>query len=470
MAGQLEDKIAVLQDQVSKLQSQKDRLIKELDAIEEQYESQDRLYRRYFPIILDMVSKDDSSFAKACKQLGAAMRKKASSAKMEYIFSQIKTAMIKEDIGPVAPRKKKGMFSSLLKNSSDPVLDDFKQNYHEVLNSLKSTLDNKYAKKLENLTARILAASDTQDIVEIRESIFSLIFKYISDTSQDREKVNAFIKDIVARILEIETKLASSYEQTTSLFKSNQGFESVLSSEMSGMKNSSDVAASLDELKVKISQGLTSIENALQKKRKVDSAINKLAEKNRESFKSGFARLKQELNEATRYSEELEKKLNEDQLTGAKNRRAYDKKIEEEMDRFLRYGSIFSLLLIDADKFKNINDRYGHAIGDRCLQEIIKRTHPLLRKNDMLARYGGEEFIIIMPETDADGSRQAAEKIRQTIEKIEFLYKNEKVKVTVSIGISCVQEGDQSHEQVFERADMAVYRAKENGRNQVMVQ
>lgn len=89
------------------------------------------------------------------------------------------------------------------------------------------------------------------------------------------------------------------------------------------------------------------------------------------------------MDEATRYSEELEQKINQDQLTGAFNRRAYDKKIQDEMARFLRYGNGFSLLLMDADKFKNINDRYGHAIGDRCLQEIIKRTHPLLRKNDM---------------------------------------------------------------------------------------
>jgi diguanylate cyclase (GGDEF)-like protein len=127
-------------------------------------------------------------------------------------------------------------------------------------------------------------------------------------------------------------------------------------------------------------------------------------------------------------------------------------------------------LIIDADKFKHINDTYGHAIGDKCLQEIIKRTRPLLRKSDMLARYGGEEFVVIMPETDVDGAIQAAEKIRQTIEKIEFLYKEDIVRVTVSIGVSCVREGDTLPTDLFERADMAVYKAKENGRNQVMAQ
>ena len=470
MVGQMDEKVAVLKDQIKKLQSQKDTLLKELDVVEEKFDNQDRLYRKYFPVIIDMVAIGNTPFARACKELSSAIKKKASPTKLSYIFEQLKTAMLKEDVGPVALKKKKGIFSSFLKTSSDSLIDEFRKSYQEVVNNLRSTLDKKYANRLDTVTTNILKASDTNDITDIRESVFSLIFMYISETNQDREKVNAFVQEIVGKILEIETKVATSYEQTHSMFSSNQGFETILSSEMSGLKQSSDVAASLDDLKVDITQRLTSIENALQKKQTVDRAIHKLANKNRKSFKSGFTKLKQELQEATQYSEKLEKKLNQDQLTGAFNRRAYDKKIVDEMERFLRYGTPFSLLLLDADKFKNINDRYGHAVGDRCLQEIIKRSMPLLRKNDMLARYGGEEFVVVMPSTEADGARQAAEKIRQTIEKIEFIYKKETVKVTVSIGVTCVKEGDQKYEQIFERADMAVYKAKGNGRNQVLVQ
>ncbi|WP_020587537.1 diguanylate cyclase [Desulfobacter curvatus] len=471
MAGQRDDRPDQLQAEIIKLRSQKERLLKELDAVEAQYGNLDSLYRRYFPIILEELSQDGTALGKACTQLGTAMRKKASPAKIEYIFGQIKTAMIQEDVGPVAAKKKKGFFASFRKNSSeDQMLDNIRQSYQDVVNHLKSNLDKKYTGKLESITTNLIRIEDIIDFEGVRENIFSLIFNYISETSQDREKVNAFIRDIVARIFEIEKRLASSYEHTSSLLSSNQGFESLLTDEMAGIKKSFDVAESLDDLRAKISTGLSSIEKALQKKQKVDQAISQLAKKSKNSFTSGFAKLKQELHAATKYSEELEKKLNEDQLTGAKNRRAYDKKIEEEMDRFLRYNNIFSLLIIDADKFKDINDTYGHAIGDRCLQEIIKRTRPLLRKSDMLARYGGEEFVVIMPETDVDGAMTAAEKIRQTIEKIEFLYKEETVRVTVSIGVSCIKEGDKSPTDLFERADMAVYKAKENGRNQVMAQ
>ena len=87
------------------------------------------------------------------------------------------------------------------------------------------------------------------------------------------------------------------------------------------------------------------------------------------------------------------------------------------MERFLRYGTPFSLLLLDADKFKNINDRYGHAIGDRCLQEIIKRSMPLLRKNDMLARYGGEEFVVVMPQPKRKGQNRLLKKYDRPLKR-----------------------------------------------------
>ncbi len=469
MSSVQEERIMTLQDQVKKLQTQKDTLLKELDSIEDRFERTSRLYKKFLPVIIDTLATQPTAFTKACKNLGAALKKGESEGKIEYIFEQIKTAMLKEDIGSVTPKKKKGLLASFLRDSSLNFIDEYRQSYHDVINNLRSTLDEKYYKKLDIITSMLNEAEDTADISNIRESVFSLVFVYISDTNLDREKVNSFVREVVGKILEIEAKLASTYQQTDSMFESNDAFETQLQSHMGGLKKNVDLAASLEELKAQVTLHLQTIEKALKKKQDTDTEIKELAQKNRNAFKSGFTKLKQELDEATRYSEELEKKLNLDQLTGAFNRRAYDKRVEDEMARFLRYETHFSLLVIDADKFKLVNDNYGHAIGDKCLQEIIKRTVPLLRKNDMLARYGGEEFVVIMPETGSEGAKEAAEKIRQTIEKIEFIYKKEKVKVTVSIGVAQTQKDDKKHQQVFERADIAVYRAKENGRNQVSV-
>ncbi len=463
------EKLLDFQVQVEKLQSQKDTLLKELNSVEDRFEKMNRLYRKYLPVIIDSVSTGDGSFSKSCKDLSGALKKGESEGKVEYIFERVKTAMLKEDIGPVTGKKKTGLFASLIKNSSESFIDEYKQSYHEVVNNLRSNLGKKYDTKLNNITARIKAAEDTADISNIREGVFTLIFIYISDTSKDREKVSSFVQEVVGKILEIESKVTKTYQHTDSMFESNDEFESILSVEMKSLKKSSDMASSLDELKIQLAEKLDSIDSALQTKQAKDRAIKQVVLKSKNAFKTGFVKLKKELDEATKYSEKLEKKLNRDQLTGAFNRRAYDKKIEEEMARFLRYETDFSILLIDADKFKLINDNYGHAIGDRCLQEIIKRSIPLLRKNDMLARYGGEEFVVIMPETDSQGAKEAAEKIRQTIEKIEFVYKKDKVKVTVSIGVTQSKKGDKNHLQIFERADIAVYQAKEKGRNRVLV-
>lgn len=470
MITALDEKIDILKDQVKKLQSQKDSLIKELDAIEEKSREKDRLYAKYFPVIIDMVTQDeDSSFSRACKALSTGLKKGTSLTKMTYVFEQLKNAMIKEDIGPVSVKKKTSFFSSLKKSPADCYIDEFKQDYHELVNHLRSCLDDSYTRALDGVAASLLDLSDTADIHGIREQVFTLLFSYISDTNQDREKVSLFVMEIADKILKIESKLILSHEHTDSMYKAGQGFEKELRNEMGKLGKSSTLATSLEELKSEITTRLASIDQALFRKQKKEKVIQMAARKNMDAFKTGFIKLKKELDQATKNSRELEKKLHQDQLTGAFNRRAYDRRILEEMERFKRYGSVFSLLLIDADRFKSINDRYGHAVGDRCLKEIIKRALPLIRVNDMLARYGGEEFVVIMPETDSEGAREAAEKIRKTIGKIEFLYKNEKVKVTVSIGISQVQPEDQNHLQVFERADIAVYKAKDNGRNQVIV-
>ncbi|RLC22792.1 MAG: GGDEF domain-containing protein, partial [Deltaproteobacteria bacterium] len=166
MSSAQEEKLMTLQDQVKKLQTQKDTLLKELDSVEERSEKTSRLYRKYFPVIIDSVATGDDLFAKTCKKLSIALKKGESDGKIEYIFEQLKTAMLKEDIGslPVQGKKKKGLFSSLIKGSSESFIDEYKQNYQEVVNNLRSTLEKKYTGKLDNIAARITAAGDTDDI------------------------------------------------------------------------------------------------------------------------------------------------------------------------------------------------------------------------------------------------------------------------------------------------------------------
>lgn len=455
---------------IEKLQKQKNTLLKEISEIEDRLNRTERIYRKYFPYVLELVIDTKTAVSPLLKDLKDSLKKKASLGRIEYILQQIHDGILREEPDIEDNKKKKtSFFSGILKKPSSDNFAEFKEEYIDLIDVIKASVDTGYSDKLTLLSKKITEASNWEDISAIHDDLFSIIRQYINEIGSDREKIAAFVQEIIKKIFEIQASINKSYEHIDETDKSNQNFNLFLNKEIGELKTNLDISKNIDELKSRVSDTLAIIENALVDKKVKDASIKELSEKDREIFQSGFAKLKQELARATKHSKDLEIKLNSDPLTGAFNRRAYDKRIEDEMERFMRYGTIFSILMLDVDYFKKVNDKYGHAVGDKCLQEIIKRTNPHLRKSDMLARYGGEEFVVIMPETDGRGALAVAEKIRQTIEKIEFLYKKDVVRVTVSIGVSEVREGDTSHTDIFDRADTAVYKAKEGGRNRVVL-
>ncbi|MBF0200383.1 MAG: diguanylate cyclase [Desulfamplus sp.] len=468
--------IEELEGRIEKLQSQKEVLLRDLSAAEETLETTVNMYAKYFPAILEYIKDSNSTFTKSIKELSMAMKEAAPVKKIEPILSQIQTAMINE-VAEDQSKAKGSLFKSLFKDSEkknqeidlNDYIDDIKTGYINLTNSMKESLDSSYNTKLNQLATQFQGAENFDEIRQLQDELFSLIQQYIYNIGSDREKMAVFVKDIVKRILQIEAGINSSFGHTNAAIKSSEIFESILNKEIGDLKSNMDVSQRLEDLKNHVSQTLSSIETALKEKSSKDISLKTISEKNRTEFKAGFSKLKKELDQAIKHSKDLETKLNQDPLTKVYNRRAYNKRMSDEMERFLRYGTIFSILVLDIDFFKKVNDTYGHVIGDKCLQEIARRTAPLLRKNDMLARYGGEEFVIIMPETPSGGALKVAEKIRKNIEKIEFLYKKETIKMTVSIGVSQVNSGDKNHEKVFERADKALYRAKQEGRNRVVV-
>ena len=154
-----------------------------------------------------------------------------------------------------------------------------------------------------------------------------------------------------------------------------------------------------------------------------------------------------------------------DYLTGAYNRTKFMEYANYELERSKRYKSTFSILLMDLDLFKKLNDTYGHNFGDEVLKNIAYFIKNEIRETDLLARWGGEEFICLLPNTDVSDAYIVAEKIRNKIEQVTFAYD---VKVTLSIGLCERDESDYTIELVNEKADLALYRAKREGRNKVV--
>lgn len=156
-----------------------------------------------------------------------------------------------------------------------------------------------------------------------------------------------------------------------------------------------------------------------------------------------------------------------DELTGLPNRRAFLRRIEDEVARVQRYGFPLSLALIDLDHFKQVNDKYGHAGGDEVLQSYSKNILSIFRHHDLVARYGGEEFAVLLPNTDAEGSLRALTKVKNRAGETRWQGNGDLIPVpTFSSGVSLYKPGETASA-FIERADKALYRAKRLGRNRV---
>jgi diguanylate cyclase (GGDEF)-like protein/PAS domain S-box-containing protein len=169
--------------------------------------------------------------------------------------------------------------------------------------------------------------------------------------------------------------------------------------------------------------------------------------------------------EVEHLNEELKKLVRVDSLTGIPNRLALDEALEREYQRFLRYGTTFSLIFSDIDHFKTINDRFGHQVGDRSLRWVSSNLQRTLRRSDLVGRYGGEEFMILLVATRLEVAAKIAEQLRAHLENDQFDELGETVTASFGVAEMC---RDESPATLIEKADRAMYRAKELGRNRVV--
>ena len=163
--------------------------------------------------------------------------------------------------------------------------------------------------------------------------------------------------------------------------------------------------------------------------------------------------------------ETVEKLAITDSLTGLYVRRYFSERLEEELHRSKRHKFKFAFLMIDIDDFKLCNDTYGHLVGDVVLKEMSRIIKEHLRAIDVVSRYGGEEFAVLLPETGPDGAILVAERLRKKIEENVFTAYDEKLKVTISTGVSIYPQDATEEKGLIEKADTALYTAKRSGKN-----
>jgi len=206
---------------------------------------------------------------------------------------------------------------------------------------------------------------------------------------------------------------------------------------------------------VEIANQLNRYKNRLE--RLVDERTRDLVSKNKQ--------LEIEIYERRKAEAELEYQASIDPLTSILNRRKFNEVLSYELNREERYKSGLSLIICDLDRFKNINDKFGHDGGDQALVAFTHLVSNAIRKSDIFARWGGEEFVLLLPKTRLEEAMQIASKLRLITEATMIPHVG---RITTSFGVSEYQSGD-SKEDFIKRADMALYKAKDNGRNRVEV-
>lgn len=189
---------------------------------------------------------------------------------------------------------------------------------------------------------------------------------------------------------------------------------------------------------------------------------------------SGIQRLRRNMHRSRLALQSANAQLHElairDHLTNSLNRRHFYDVATAELQRAQRYDATMSLLLLDLDDFKGVNDRHGHACGDAMLCQLVDLIQNRLRSSDVLARLGGEEFVVLLPETELEAARLLAERLREAIAAQPFAHDDTMIPLTASWGVATARAEDKDIDAVLDRADRALYAAKDGGRNRVYVE
>ncbi len=326
----------------------------------------------------------------------------------------------------------------------------FQSNYHVIRQKLKKALD----------------ADNADSAINSAASLILSINNHIQSEQLETEK---FLEDISSQLNQLDQQTNIAKESSLASYSDRETLDAAIHFQIDNIKNSASTALELSALQRNVSQYLQELTSELHKYKRDED--HRLRETQRQ-----LAEMSEKLQDLETETQTLRNNLKLahakafcDPLTGMPNRLAYNEKIDLEFKNWKRYKNPVSMIIWDVDYFKNINDVYGHKAGDKTLSLFAHLMKRSCRETDFIARYGGEEFVMLLHNTKTEQALIVAEKFRTLIAGTDFNYQGKKVDFTISCGISEFMEKDLRHEDVFERADQALYQSKENGRNRCTV-
>jgi diguanylate cyclase len=300
------------------------------------------------------------------------------------------------------------------------------------------------------------------------DAVASLVYQVRLLMQEEKRELEGLLAEVTGQLAELDQGLVSAHRSARAGFQANRALDAAVSDDVQGLEAHTRGAGDLDLLRQQVLATVGSIRGHLEAKRAEDGervvALNREVERLQQTI-HGLREEVTEYSEKTRRAQELSLR---DPLTGCYNRLAYQERSKAEEARWRRYHTPLSVILFDIDHFKSINDTFGHRAGDSVLKTIAQLAGQQLREVDFFARYGGEEFVALLPETPLDAARQAGEKVRLAVEGFRFHSRGKRIPLTLSCGVAHLGEGD-TVDSALERADQALYRAKDGGRNRCEV-
>ncbi|MDO6446432.1 diguanylate cyclase [Colwellia sp. 1_MG-2023] len=297
---------------------------------------------------------------------------------------------------------------------------------------------------------------------------FLAAFDVIShDLVHERNTAKVFLSTLSETLSTIQTAVKSTITTQEKCHKKNQKLNTQLQNQINNMAHGLDQANSLVDIKVDISGKLEAIVNTLDEKALLENTLQLELEKKLVDMQAKIEKLEEQSITFEKRIQEQQAKSLQDALTKLNNRAAFDEYFAKETVRYQHNGGLLSIAIADLDNFKRINDTYGHTAGDKTLQVLASTFKKHLENDAFIARYGGEEFIFIFRDKSKSEVNEILNSLRANIAKLPFKFKDNKVSMTLSIGVTHIKTDDNVHI-AFERADTALYKAKEEGKNRVI--
>ncbi|HEU4654260.1 MAG TPA: diguanylate cyclase [Steroidobacteraceae bacterium] len=414
------------------------------------------------------------------KKLQSAIRRDASAEDLEKFTPALSEAIQTLDhaasSAPAAvavnasspPSSPSAVSGSLIAASSPTTPPAQVQIHHElrpILTAIASELrrDEFFASKLDALDSQLedLNGERLQDVLS---TLADLVSQRISRIERAKQEVEVLLTHMVGKLDEIGRFVAEQNRSQTQSQASSETLNIQLAGEMRAMGESVEAANDLTQIRVQVRSRLDTIDRHLQEFREREAALAREMQSRSEQMRSRITELESEASRLQNQLKDEQRLSNIDALTGVPNRLAYEKRVDDEMKRWQRFKQPTCLAVWDVDRFKAINDTYGHRAGDRVLTTLAKHLSSRVRTTDFLARYGGEEFVMLLPGTTLTDAMRLIDELRELVGKIGFHFRGTPVSVTISVGVTAFVPDD-SAGAAFDRADKALYRAKESGRN-----